>query len=1226
MRTSTGTFLGATSPYRSVLGAGSPRSQRRPGSSSSRRLGNNVPHAATDQGHSPKKPSFERNVVALSAASRVQATAGLGRDVAEISETDMEEQRAQVLNLCRMLGNIAEVIAKAEQGRSTRVIGDTLKDALVEQKRVVFALRQQIAKLQVHSDRVCKKNKELEVNLAAANRRLQQAQRDLHEMKCKQPQPHATQCHTKAETVKSMHVEDAHTAMSDARQQPVLTSPSDRWELVGTGDGTLHRGDSPAPQSDDVVWGVSTMKERIQGHALFAFWTWDYFEISKLVCSSARVDSVRFIVRNVKTGGLVSSADNIVDGVHGGSIGALFRVPASELASSLAAETAKFGAVIRVSDLAAESRRNKLTDIGPFEDSRTCLLSVPITETINEGGGVKSVVIGVIQVAGKGRDGFDSRTEDDIKTIARYCAEPLAIRLRNEEKIRDFTEQAKEVAQRFVATVAGSYDLALIAPILEQHIQQTVACEFAAVLWLDGAEPTKMMHRMAGANVESVPLQGLTARCMESREELYVADVQSCRGFIQECDSFPHLAYGSLLLIPVLGHGGEAVGVLRLQSQDLGAFDAFQAHSMNTINAIATLGLGSILRNTAGVSRRQRFGQAFHMTEGGSVSPLLRMCQTLHSQIHSALGGKVAGVSFYNVDNTQNHVCMILYQEVSNPVQEENLNTAAETKIAQVGIGLCGSTAASGLVSRVVNTSKDRRFDLSVDVPSAALSNMASLWIPLRNLDGQVTGVASVFVENDAAFDGAGGIILRLCHEYGPFFSDLVHLQNVERERKRWRQIAREILPVLDCSEASACANQIKASFVSAFALSQCQIWFFDPQTLQLTHSAGRGASKELTVSMHDQDQLCKSARSGNIFVASHINHELANTASEARKDLRALPKSAGQAQLVVPLMDSSRNPIFVLQAHRTNSFTLEEKEMVEEMSKIGALAMEHSRLLQAQSTVGAKHFEDALTVALTVEEAMHEVIAASCNLCKCSQSVVFWPSPDGNMCQYYLEDDMIKMKMFEEISPSGIAAECLLEKTPMLLGDSRQHSKFHPGMDGVDCDHERIQGNKHDRTLNKVVMHASAPEPIQAIYCPVISSKQGGAMAVICVRKKKRGAAFNRQDVINLGALARKAALTLSNVEKHEQLLEIARTRDLQRQQMNHLNTIRTMHAEALTSVFNQNPLNSIVARMCDVMCEMVNAEGCKLYVVEEGGNELRKLGEIAGSDKVHLCYSCGV
>ena len=47
-----------------------------------------------------------------------------------------------------------------------------------------------------------------------------------------------------------------------------------------------------------------------------------------------------------------------------------------------------------------------------------------------------------------------------------------------------------------------------------------------------------------------------------------------------------------------------------------------------------------------------------------------------------------------------------------------------------------------------------------------------------------------------------------------------------------------------------------------------------------------------------------------------------------------------------------------------------------------------------------------------------------------------------------------------------------------------------------------------------------------------------------------------------------------LSNVEKHEQLLEIARTRDLQRQQMNHLNTIRTMHAEALTSVFNQNPL----------------------------------------------------
>jgi len=63
--------------------------------------------------------------------------------------------------------------------------------------------------------------------------------------------------------------------------------------------------------------------------------------------------------------------------------------------------------------------------------------------------------------------------------LATFCGEPLAVRLRNEQKIFDASARTKHVAENVTATVAGSYDIALIAPILEQHIRQIVECDAA---------------------------------------------------------------------------------------------------------------------------------------------------------------------------------------------------------------------------------------------------------------------------------------------------------------------------------------------------------------------------------------------------------------------------------------------------------------------------------------------------------------------------------------------------------------------------------------------------------------------------------------------------------------------------------------------------------------------------------------------------------------------------
>jgi len=832
-------------------------------------------------------------------------------------------------------------------------------------------------------------------------------------------------------------------------------------------------------------------------------------------------------------------------------------------------------------------------DMHPWDDVKTCMLSVPISHEMMVEDEARAVVIGVMQVAARGQSGFDDQTKRTIEVLAGFCAEPLAVRLRNEAKILDFSMKARTIAEKVAATVAGTYDLALIAPVIEEHVNQVFVCDVATVLWLSRVEPP-MLNRVSGGEVISIPMQGLTGQCIETGKEISVSNLQSFPGYMEEFDSLPEHPHftGSLLLIPIFGTNQQPVGVLRLLSAIPGAFEGFEAHSINSIRTIAALGLGSVIPNsTATISRRHRSQVTLQDT---TDRPLHRLCRQIHSQMSAALGGKEADILFYFVDEIQYQVKRIPYSE-SMQTETDELNSA------EIGTGLCGDTALTGQVSRVARTAEDRRFVLQKDAVSPTVSNKASLWVPLRNFEGHVTGVAAVYVDSDDDFqkDGAGTTILRLCHEFAPYFSDLVYMDSLETERQRWKAVTQEIVPVFDNPEVSDCVAKVKAAFLKVFKLGRCQHWTFDARTAMLTYSPGRGAGKDVSVNINGRDQLCKSARSGQIFVAPVASIE--DDAAEARQDLRGLPNSANNALMVVPLMDSSQKPNLVIQAERGYSFTPVEESMMQEMSRIGALAIEHASVLETEKVPGTKEFEEAMVLALTVEDAMRETMAACRKMCQCSNAVVFWPSPDGSsMCQYYCETGQVKMKTFT--STSGIAAECLAERKPMLLVDSREHLKFHPGMDGLH-DLEPVKPGNENKPL----------DPIQAIYYPVVLKNSNEASAAMCVREKKRGMAFNRQDIICLGVLARQTALTLRNVEKYEGLLEIARSRDIRHAQMGQLNSIRTMQMEAIASVSSHTPVNSVMKRMGDAMCEILDVEACKLHLVEEGGKIVRKLGDMS-------------
>lgn len=1158
-------------------------------------------------------PSFQSNLAGVVSDLRTNALTELGKDALLISQEEMEAQQAQVMRASEVLGDIAAMIAKSEQGKSARTASDSLKEQCVAQQRVLNTLKEQLATQQTYAHKLAEKKKDLEVALETVQRRLKNATQKAHDLEVQN---------------KELRIKNTQLSLDTKVQNTASFGHSPKWN---TGEGSMLEAGahsesvkSSSPQrlistlpllpleqpeshmptmpSDQLRRNtgelISALQDHVAGLCAAAFWTWNFSHIQHLICSTCGVDAVHFVLRNHATGGLVSSSDASVSG-NLGSIGSLFRSIPVDAEISLAACTAEAGSSMTISDLSADMRRHPLFDITPWSDAKTCILSVPISHAM-EGvcGDKKQVVIGVLQVASRGRHGFDKKTEEDIKALAAFCAEPLAVRLRNEHKILDFSVKTKSAAETIAATIAGSYDIAIIAPVLEQHIRQTITCDMATVMWVDRTNPP-VLNRVSDGDVISSPLLGLAARCIDTGEEINVSDLRSLPGSAGDyrtiSDQLPNVA--SLLLIPIFGANQQPVALLQLLGTRVGAFNAFEAHIIQSIRAIAALGLGSAIHNGAASFSRRDHLQGMLRKDGADV-PIHRVCHQLEAQISAALCGKFADAVFYAVDDMQNEIRMIPY---TDSVQSSGPKNCA------IGTGLCGDTASSGKVSRVRKTSEDRRFNLFMDLVSPAFSNSASLWVPLRNLDGRVMGVAGVFATSYDAFESSDSTILRLCHEIGPYFSDLVYLNALESERRRWREVAQRILPVFESQDFTTCVETVKAAFVTLFHLKRCQQWVFDPHSAMLTYNPGRGGGRDVSVSVNDPEHLCRCARSGKMHIAPLASFQ--DHLAKKREDLRGLPESAQNAHMVVPLMDSSNRPIIVIQADRNSSFSDAESEMMLEMSKIGALGLEHAKTLESESVPGAKKIEEALILSLTVEDAMREVMAAGRKLCQCTNAIVFWPSPDGNsMCQYYLDGSQVKMKTF--VSTCGIAAECLAERKPMLLHNSRIHLKFHASMDGL---HDLERAEKSD-------MHAPPvpAEPIQAIYYPVELKNTNQPIAVICVREKKRGMAFNRIDMISLGVLARQTALTLQNVERYEGLLEVARTREMRHTQMASLNSIRTMGMDAFNNALSQFSVNEVVKQMGEVMCEIIGVEACKLYVVEEGGKILRLLGNSQLQDKL--------
>jgi hypothetical protein len=303
----------------------------------------------------------------------------LGKDSALISQSELAAQQSQVMHTCEMLGDIANMVAKAERGRSTRVVGDALKETVVEQQRLVNSLKEQIAAQQHYSSKVAARCKQLETELETAKRRLKNEMKKSYDLevqnkelriKVLDAQMNGTQKRERGGDVHGNYPSFDLSSGEFIGEAPLASGPGDEPAMT-------RQPTSAQPAASEVRCNVAAhyccdecltltlsqvLTKRLQGTEVTeqrdrvaalcaaASWTWDFTELQSLICSSVGAHAFRLLVRNYLTGGLVSSADDRVNGAIG-SIGSLFRIGPADSTSSLAAHTADVGQSIMISDL-----------------------------------------------------------------------------------------------------------------------------------------------------------------------------------------------------------------------------------------------------------------------------------------------------------------------------------------------------------------------------------------------------------------------------------------------------------------------------------------------------------------------------------------------------------------------------------------------------------------------------------------------------------------------------------------------------------------------------------------------------------------------------------------------------------------------------------------------------------------------------------------------------------
>ncbi len=263
-------------------------------------------------------------------------------------------------------------------------------------------------------------------------------------------------------------------------------------------------------------------------------------QVHDILCKISDSESACVLIFNADSQTFVSSEDGSISGA-----GSLLRAPLADGRRSIALATAEARLPVHVSDLAGDQRYNADVDIEASLEARACLLSVPIlAERDHSVLGVVQVrahpcmyaymyvcrfenarqtsvlAIGAcVLTFGAGfaycccrfsRRGGQALTEsgsalhmhaariprfmhantntihahrdcENLEHVSSALGRAIQLRLESEKRVVKFGDFSREVAEKMVVAIGGSYSPAVAALVLEQQIKNMIKCQVKAM-------------------------------------------------------------------------------------------------------------------------------------------------------------------------------------------------------------------------------------------------------------------------------------------------------------------------------------------------------------------------------------------------------------------------------------------------------------------------------------------------------------------------------------------------------------------------------------------------------------------------------------------------------------------------------------------------------------------------------------------------------------------------
>jgi len=221
-------------------------------------------------------------------------------------------------------------------------------------------------------------------------------------------------------------------------------------------------------------------------------------------------------------------------------------------------------------------------------------------------------------------EGLSAARRDALRALARQVVTQLELRRSAAENLKSAeARQAVIATQRAVALARGDLD-AILGVVVAGALRAVPQAEGAVVELREGDE---LVYRNPGGSIMDraglrLPLRGsLAGACLLSGEAVLCPDVREDPRVKRDLIEGLHLR--SCVLVPLL-RGGEAVGVLKLQSSRIGAFGETDLKLAQVLAGSATTALADVALRAQGEVLQtvtDHVGQAvFQLDTGGLVT------------------------------------------------------------------------------------------------------------------------------------------------------------------------------------------------------------------------------------------------------------------------------------------------------------------------------------------------------------------------------------------------------------------------------------------------------------------------------------------------------------------------------------------------------------------------------------------------------------------------------